>query len=264
VSQTSGTTNILFAVSFTDANTGTAVGFPGTILRTTNGGASWTAQTSGTPNHLYGVSFTDANTGTAVGSAGTIIRTTNGGATWVTQTSGTTIDLYGVSFTDANTGTVVGGNGTILRTTNGGASWTAQFSGTSNILTGVFFTDANTGTAVGRNGTILHTTTGGVVSVQDEHMAEIPKDFILLQNYPNPFNPTTKIQYSVGNRQFVQLKVYDILGNEVATLVNEEKEPGYYVVDFNVGQTISLSSGVYLYRLQAGDFVETKKMILLR
>jgi hypothetical protein len=62
----------------------------------------------------------------------------------------------------------------------------------------------------------------------------------------------------------VQLKVYDILGNEVATLVNEEKEPGYYEVDFNVGQTISLSSGVYLYRLQAGDFVETKKMILLR
>jgi len=92
----------------------------------------------------------------------------------------------------------------------------------------------------------------------------IPTEFSLAQNYPNPFNPSTSIQYAVGNRQFVQLKVYDILGNEVATLVNEEKEPGYYEVDFNVGQTISLSSGVYFYRLQAGDFVETKKMILLR
>jgi hypothetical protein len=100
------------------------------------------------------------------------------------------------------------------------------------------------------------------VNVEDENV--LPDKFSLEQNYPNPFNPSTKIQYAVGNRQFVQLKVYDILGNEVATLVNKEKEPGYYEVDFNVGQTISLSSGVYFYRLQAGDFVETKKMILLR
>jgi hypothetical protein len=101
-----------------------------------------------------------------------------------------------------------------------------------------------------------------LTSVEDEET--MPVEYKLYQNYPNPFNPSTIIQYAVGSRQFVQLKVYDILGNEVATLVNEEKEPGYYEVDFNVGQTISLSSGVYLYRLQAGDFVETKKMILLR
>ena len=80
----------------------------GTILRTTNGGTTWTSQTSGTTNYLYGVSFTDANTGTAVGDYGTILRTTNGGTTWTSQTSGTTDDLYGVSFTDANTGTAVG------------------------------------------------------------------------------------------------------------------------------------------------------------
>jgi hypothetical protein len=89
----------------------------------------------------------------------------------------------------------------------------------------------------------------------------IPDKFSLEQNYPNPFNPSTSIQYAVGNRQFVQLKVYDILGNEVATLVNEEKSPGTYEVEFNATQ---LSSGVYFYRLQAGDFIETKKMILLR
>jgi hypothetical protein len=89
-----------------------------------------------------------------------------------------------------------------------------------NQLWGVCFTDANTGTAVGEGGTILRTTTAGVVWVQDENQSEIPNNFILLQNYPNPFNPSTSIQYEVGNRQFVQLKVYDILGNEVATLVN--------------------------------------------
>src|SRR6516225_2172886 len=90
------TTPYLFGVSFTDANTGTAVGFGGTILRTTDGGASWTRQSSGTTETLLGVSFTDANTGTAVGSGGTILRTTDGGASWTRQSSGTTPYLFGV------------------------------------------------------------------------------------------------------------------------------------------------------------------------
>jgi uncharacterized membrane protein len=112
---------------------------------------------------------------------------------------------------------------------------------------------------------------GPITNVEAQKFS--PKEFSLDQNYPNPFNPSTSIQYAVGNRQFVQLKVYDILGNEVATLVNEEKAPGTYEVEFNShsdgGQNLpagrqGLSSGVYFYRMQAGDFVETKKMILLR
>jgi len=97
-----------------------------------------------------------------------------------------------------------------------------------------------------------------------------PNEFELFQNYPNPFNPTTKISFTIpfvgtGLALSVQLKVYDILGNEVATLVNEEKAAGTYEVEFNstVGSH-QLSSGVYFYRLQAGDFVQTKKMILMR
>jgi len=97
-----------------------------------------------------------------------------------------------------------------------------------------------------------------------------PINFELSQNYPNPFNPTTKISFTIpfvgtGLALSVQLKVYDILGNEIATLVNEEKPAGKYEVEFN--STVGghqLSSGVYFYRLQAGDFVQTKKMILLR
>jgi photosystem II stability/assembly factor-like uncharacterized protein len=118
-------------VSFTDANNGTAMGFSwssfpstGTILRTTDGGATWVAQDSGTTNTLNGVSFTDANTGTVVGggpSGGAILRTTDEGATWVEQDSGTHNGLADVSFTDANTGTAVGDNGTILRTIGGGS-----------------------------------------------------------------------------------------------------------------------------------------------
>jgi len=88
-----------------------------------------------------------------------------------------------------------------------------------------------------------------------------PKSFGLQQNYPNPFNPVTTIQYDVASSQQVILKVYDILGKEVITLVNEKKAPGSYTVDFSSGK---LASGTYLYRLQAGDFVQTMKMIILK
>jgi hypothetical protein len=113
--------------------------------------------------------------------------------------------------------------------------------------------------------------TGNPVSVENIS-TEIPKDFMLYQNYPNPFNPSTKIKFtipSVGTSlmKFVQLKVYDILGNEVATLVNEEKPAGNYEIEFNAIATnrdLSLSSGIYFYQLKAGEFIQTKKMILLR
>ena len=96
-----------------------------------------------------------------------------------------------------------------------------------------------------------------------------PDEFYLAQNYPNPFNPTTTIRYSIGEAGFVSLKVYGILGKEIATLVNEEKPAGIYVVEFNGTE---LASGIYFYRLQAGDpstgsgqgFVETKKMVLMK
>ncbi|MBK7377892.1 MAG: T9SS type A sorting domain-containing protein [Ignavibacteriales bacterium] len=98
-----------------------------------------------------------------------------------------------------------------------------------------------------------------------------PTEFSLEQNYPNPFNPTTKIKYTIpstplsfGEGLGVRLLVYDILGNEVATLVNEPQQPGTYEVEFNVGQAISLSSGVYYYQLRSGSFVETKKMLILK
>jgi hypothetical protein len=93
--------------------------------------------------------------------------------------------------------------------------------------------------------------------------------FYLEQNYPNPFNPSTKIKFTIpsvetrhaSSLQMISLKIYDILGNEVATLVNEEKSAGAYEVDFNA---TGLTSGVYFYSLNAGDIVQTKKMILIR
>ena len=140
--------NTLYGASFTDANTGTATGDNGTIIRTTDGGNSWAIESSGTTNTLYGISFTDVNHGIAVGASGTIVRTTDAGNNWSSQTSGTTNGLLAVSFTDANTGTAVGENGTIVRTTDGGNTWASQTSGTTNNLNAVSFTDANNGTTV--------------------------------------------------------------------------------------------------------------------
>ena len=96
-----------------------------------------------------------------------------------------------------------------------------------------------------------------------EELAVLPNEYTLSQNYPNPFNPSTSIQYSVCQYGTVTLKIYDILGNEVATLVNEEKEPGIYRTEFNTND-YQLASGIYLYRIQSGKFVETKKMVLMK
>uniref|UniRef100_A0A832D0V2 T9SS type A sorting domain-containing protein n=1 Tax=Ignavibacterium album TaxID=591197 RepID=A0A832D0V2_9BACT len=116
----------------------------------------------------------------------------------------------------------------------------------------------------------------GTTDVKDEISHIIPTGFSLEQNFPNPFNPSTKIRFTIpasslnpfskGEGTLVSLKVYDILGNEVATLVNEEKPAGIYEVEFSVGQHSSadLTSGVYFYQLRAGSFVQTKKMTVIK
>ncbi len=123
---------------------------------------------------------------------------------------------------------------------------------------------------IGNNGTIDDTLyINNTVDVDEQGSLLLPDHYNLAQNYPNPFNPVTTIQYSIPQRSSVMLKVYDVLGNEIVTLVNEEKDRGVYSVNFDAS---NLASGIYLYRLQVGDpsissgqgFVETKKMILLK
>ena len=102
----------------------------------------------------------------------------------------------------------------------------------------------------------------------EEGQQELPTSFELSQNYPNPFNSSTRIKYSIptglnNNTVPVRLKVYDILGNEVITLVDEQKEPGVYEVEMNSGNR-EIASGIYIFRIVAGNFVSSKKMILLK
>jgi hypothetical protein len=98
------------------------------------------------------------------------------------------------------------------------------------------------------------------VNVRDK-LSIKPKGFNLLQNYPNPFNPSITIEYSIPKPSHVVIKIFDVLGIEVATLVNEEKPTGNYKVEFI---SSNLSSGIYFYRMEAGKFIETKKLLLLK
>jgi hypothetical protein len=182
----------------------------------------------------------------------------------MSQSSGTNQSLEGVSFTDANTGTTVGSDGTILRTTDGGTTWTSQsnpFSGTTYDFWDVFFSDANTGLVVGNGGIILRTTTGGVTWLERDKTPFLPQYLTLTQNYPNPFNPSTTIRFEIPGRSYVALKIYDLLGREVATLVNETLDAGWYTTIWNANR---VASGIYVYRLQAGEYQEGKKLVLLR
>jgi hypothetical protein len=94
-----------------------------------------------------------------------------------------------------------------------------------------------------------------------KNLIEVPSSYILSQNYPNPFNPNTKIKYSIPQLSQVQIKVFDVLGNEIETLAKEEKSVGTYEITWNA---TNLPSGVYFYQLKAGSFIETKKMLLLK
>lgn len=115
--------------------------------------------------------------------------------------------------------------------------------------------------------TVCHATTPsglgphGIPTSLDENNSDKSSFEYQTSNYPNPFNPTTNIRYNIPKESFVTIKVFDVLGKEIATLINEYKHEGKYEIEFNA---VSLTSGIYYYRLQSGDFVQTKKMILLK
>ncbi|MFZ1289659.1 MAG: two-component regulator propeller domain-containing protein [Melioribacteraceae bacterium] len=115
---------------------------------------------------------------------------------------------------------------------------------------------------IGTNNSISVFKEGGIVlSTQEKDVMKMPTNFILKQNYPNPFNPSTTIEYSIPQKSQVTIKIYDLLGREITTLINEEKPVGNYFVKFDGG---SLTSGVYFYRLQSNTFSQTRKLILLK
>lgn len=161
---------------------------------------------------------------------------------------------------------ICGNNGKIFTSIDDGSNWIEQITGVNDKLNAIIFRDT-TGFAVGDNGTILFTSNGGGINSVDKIIQL--NEIILYQNYPNPFNPSTNIEYKLNSRQYIQLKIYDVLGNEITTLVNGEQPAGSYNLEFNPSLINSkLSSGIYFYKLSAmsddGNSVQTRKMIYLK
>jgi hypothetical protein len=100
-----------------------------------------------------------------------------------------------------------------------------------------------------------------LTGVEEKTGQDLPAHYVLEQNYPNPFNPTTRITFCIPGNKFVTIKIFDLLGREIAMVINEQKPAGIYSIDWNA---VGFPSGVYFYRLQAGSFTETKKLVLLR
>jgi photosystem II stability/assembly factor-like uncharacterized protein len=254
------------ACSFVDKNTGWIVGVPSvftteTIMRTTDGGSTFEVQTNPTISpFLRDVCFVTDQRGLAVGNDGQTLYTSDGGANWEERPNGSNV-WQEVFLSETGKAWTVGFYGSIAHSEDWGYTWQTQRSGAYGTLNGVHFINDSEGWIVGDYGTILHTTNGGVTFVEEEQIYKIPKDYFLSNNFPNPFNPSTKIQYSIPHSAKVQIKIFDMLGNEIETLINEEKSVGTYELNWNA---VGLPSGVYFYQLRTGQFVQTKKMILLR
>ncbi len=241
----------------------------GEVFAGTNGGVyqlngtSWDEKNFGLSNtNVMALSVIDTLliAGTSQGSVGGVYISSDNGSNWTLSLN----DPWVTSILTIGSNIFVGsfGNG-VWRSTNYGNSWSQINEG---LASGAYYV-----LSLGYDGQYLFAGTNGssiwrrplsqVVTGLDEATNLQPKYFALEQNYPNPFNPSTKISWQspVGGHQ--TLKVYDVLGNEVATLVNEEKPAGVYEVEFDASR---LSSGIYFYTLRAGNFIETKKMILMK
>jgi hypothetical protein len=234
---------------------------------TSDGGNTWSTKLK-TTNYLISIYFISPSIGWAIArSNNTIFKTTDGGDTWTEQSIDASFPLSSLYFISSQKGWIIAGN-EIFKTNDGGSTWHKQIWAGYTYLNDIAFTSETDGWIIGGNGLILKTTDGGgIVSVENKDISHIPTDFSLSQNYPNPFNPTTTIKYQLPSAGHVTLKVYDMLGREVATLVNEEKAPGNYEVTFDANhseQCRGMASGVYFYRLQAGNFSETKKFVLMK
>ncbi len=260
--------NNIYSACMLDENNGWCLNNKPRPWKTTNGGVNWDSTKLGDnylAGSLYDIKMLNAMIGYCVGSNNRVYKTTNGGATpWsnVSYSSSTVITNYACEVWNPLEVVVMGTYGTVYYTSNGGSSWINKNIGASiNDVYGSYLTT---------NGTLYATSlleanifknsnmfTVGIKVVNNS----IPDRFTLFQNYPNPFNPSTNIKYQISNNGFVTLKVYNILGEEIATLVNEKQKPGVYEVQFSNNL---LPSGIYFYKLESENKSETKKMLLIK
>lgn len=262
----------LYGIFFNDEFTGFVGGvtqptiffIDGWIWKTTNGGMNWNFVFHTSDNiFIGGFSFINSMTGYACGSFGNIFKTTNGGDNWSTYILSNNPNL-GSIYANNNTTAYTCGLRGLYKTSNSGTNWT-NTNIQNKYYSEIIFINNDTGYVVGEDGIIFKTTTGGNTVDINLISNEVPEKISLSQNYPNPFNPQTKIRFAVpvnSNNALVNIKVYDIVGKEVAVIVNETLNDGEYEVTFNGN---NLPSGIYFYSLNIdGQFIDSKKMMLIK
>jgi len=248
------------------------------IFRSTDGGLHW-VYSQNSPKR-YGIRDLDIVSYSQLNNNGTIYgftrrdglyRSTDNGVNWEKILPYYYLDIYFVSYgggllASDNLGLFWGG---ASNTGYGGLIWSPDYGQTWQLfmpewkgymIGAIVQLDSNR-ILINANGYLYILTLDVVTKVENSENQQLPSGFDLKQNYPNPFNPTTTIEFSLPERSFVKLTVYNALGQEVAVLVDEEKSPGKYAVTFDASK---LSSGIYFYRLETPKFIETKKMILVK
>jgi len=255
-----------WSVSFADINNGLVVGDEGIILRTTDGGEEWFQQMSNTTKPLLGVSFIDTDHAVVVGDMGIILRTNTGGFVPVELTSFSAYIIKETVQLSWTTSIETNNRGFEIQRSSGSRDYiTIGFvrgNGTTTEQHNYLFRDKNLNQGSYSYRLKQYDFDGSfqfsdVVDVD----FNIPVKFALEQNFPNPFNPTTIIKWQSPESGVQTLKIYDVLGNEVKTLIDEYRPAGVYEINFDAS---NLASGVYYYRIESGSFTSTKKMILLR
>ncbi|NOS84683.1 MAG: T9SS type A sorting domain-containing protein [Ignavibacteria bacterium] len=255
----------LRSISILNNNIVIAVGDAGYIFRSSNLGENWVNVSPG-PNVnftkiFYLKSLINNQTCWAVNNT-SIYISTNLGANWVIKSN--IQNLQSIEFLNQQTGWAIGRLGVMYYTTNEGLNWISYNSNVSTDLLSIYFVSPNLGWVVGKNGKILKNSTGSIPIGINTISSEAPTQFSLSQNYPNPFNPATKIKFQIpqtGSAAETFLSVYDILGRQVAVLVNQQLQPGTYEVDWDAS---AFMSGVYFYVITLGSFKETRKMVLIK
>ena len=261
---------------------GGPAGAYGAIYKTSNGGSNFIKTSFPGTSEITDFTFLNSTTGIATGysKAGgtTIYRTTNAGSQWDsilylstrTMNNIESIQSSGTAFAVGNMMDTINGYVVIstMKTTNYGTNWVVKEINQNTLVSGLSLIDQNNYNMSGGDvystpygpARIFKSTNGGNVFV-NQIGTSVPSSYILGQNYPNPFNPRTVIRCQLPVVSNVSLKVYDIMGREVQTLVNERLQPGTYEAMFDGSM---MNSGVYFYKLVTDGFTETKRMLLIK
>ncbi len=252
-----------WSVNFIDENTG-YVGGGGRLRKTTNGGITFDTIPRSNIYSGWDVKFISRDTIFVSGytsgnnNIGTVWKSTNAGVSWVPHYLPVVISYGLIDFPTAQTGYISEYN-VMFKTTNSGENW-FKIKSPDNYMHSTFFINSETGYTVGDYGVIAKTTDGGASTFINSNETVV-KTFSLYQNYPNPFNPSTKIKFDLPKNENVKIIIFDILGRQMETLLDENLIGGIHEVNWNASR---YAAGVYFYMLLRDGTKETKKMILIK